>query len=581
MIATTAFGGRLLPVAALLVGLLAGSVAAARNVALLVGVGHFGDPILDKNNQLLGIAADLDAVQKALIEHWQFNSSDILVLRDSGATRDRILAEISALEQRSAPGDTVLIYFGGHGSSANDEDNLFDLPYATGAWVPYDFDPQSPSTQKRTLIIGRTDLVPRLRRLDTAGRWVVVVSDSCFSGQVVRRIGQTHSQSRYLPLHSRDLGVASTNAPAPSARPPPPPYPYQHVVLLSGASDSESAVDISSQTDLEKWPTLDNRFHGAFTDAFLRLLDGQLRLPDGQAMQGSFTYAQGREAMNWFLESRAVPQHPQLLPAIAEDPQDVGSNPFLGATHSPVSTGALTGAAAAPRDVTVHVKLEDVTAPLRASIAAASGVAIVDHDAELTVRESGQQVQLLGPAGDPIVSTVSSDPKLVQRIAAQAWVNRTLPAGSDALGLRAETDPGSRGNTFVQCESFVFEVRLQKAAYLMLLDLDPQGGLTVLYPTRSSERQIVAAGAAKAIPGSDPNQHILVTAPFGMDQVTVLAFERPQEFLAEINGAQRFAVGSGRAEVLARGLAHISGAVSVQQINVNTYAGNGKDSCGP
>ncbi|MGA2706789.1 MAG: DUF4384 domain-containing protein [Steroidobacteraceae bacterium] len=581
MIATTAFGGRLLPVAALLVGLLAGSVAAARNVALLVGVGHFGDPILDKNNQLLGIAADLDAVQKALIEHWQFNSSDILVLRDSGATRDRILAEISALEQRSAPGDTVLIYFGGHGSSANDEDNLFDLPYATGAWVPYDFDPQSPSTQKRTLIIGRTDLVPRLRRLDTAGRWVVVVSDSCFSGQVVRRIGQTHSQSRYLPLHSRDLGVASTNAPAPSARPPPPPYPYQHVVLLSGASDSESAVDISSQTDLEKWPTLDNRFHGAFTDAFLRLLDGQLRLPDGQAMQGSFTYAQGREAMNWFLESRAVPQHPQLLPAIAEDPQDVGSNPFLGATHSPVSTGALTGAAAAPRDVTVHVKLEDVTAPLRASIAAASGVAIVDHDAELTVRESGQQVQLLGPAGDPIVSTVSSDPKLVQRIAAQAWVNRTLPAGSDALGLRAETDPGSRGNTFVQCESFVFEVRLQKAAYLMLLDLDPQGGLTVLYPTRSSERQIVAAGAAKAIPGSDPNQHILVTAPFGMDQVTVLAFERPQEFLAEINGAQRFTVGSGRAEVLARGLAHISGAVSVQQINVNTYAGNGKDSCGP
>ncbi len=580
MIATTAFGGRLLPVAALLVGLLAGSVAAARNVALLVGVGHFGDPILDKNNQLLGIAADLDAVQKALIEHWQFNSSDILVLRDSGATRDRILAEISALEQRSAPGDTVLIYFGGHGSSANDEDNLFDLPYATGAWVPYDFDPQSPSTQKRTLIIGRTDLVPRLRRLDTAGRWVVVVSDSCFSGQVVRRIGQTHSQSRYLPLHSRDLGVASTNAPAPSARPPPPPYPYQHVVLLSGASDSESAVDISSQTDLEKWPTLDNRFHGAFTDAFLRLLDGQLRLPDGQAMQGSFTYAQGREAMNWFLESRAVPQHPQLLPAIAEDPQDVGSNPFLGATHSPVSTGALTGAAAAPRDVTVHVKLEDVAAPLRASIAAASGVAIVDHDAELTVRESGQQVQLLGPAGDPIVSTVSSDPKLVQRIAAQAWVNRTLPAGSDALGLRAETDPGSRGNTFVQCESFVFEVRLQKAAYLMLLDLDPQGGLTVLYPTRSSERQIVAAGAAKAIPGSDPNQHILVTAPFGMDQVTVLAFERPQEFLAEINGAQRFTVGSGRAEVLARGLAHISGAVSVQQINVNTYAGNGKDSCG-
>ena len=160
---------------------------------------------------------------------------------------------------------------------------------------------------------------------------------------------------------------------------------------------------------------------------------------------------------------------------------------------------------------------------------------------DLSLRQRGEEAQLMGPAGDPIVSTRATDPSLIKRIAAQAWLNRVLPAGDASLGLRAETDPGSRGNTYVQCESFVFEVRLQKSAYVMLLDLDSEGNLTVLYPTRASEREIIAGGAPRAIPGADPKQHILVTAPFGSDQVAVLAFERSPSFFTELTGVQRFA----------------------------------------
>ena len=567
-----------LPGAALL-GLALAGEAAARNVALLIAVGNFADRGMEQNYQLLGTEADIQGMQKSLVEHWKFDPKDVLVIKDKDATHERILAEVSALEQRSAAGDTVLIYYSGHGTSANDEDNQFDLPYATGAWFPYDFDPDDTASQQRTLIIGRRDLVPRLKRLDTGGRWVVVVSDSCFSGQVVRRIGQKHAHTRYIALRKRDLGVgasAGSAAAAPSARPPPPPYPYQHVILLSGASDSETGNDISSAADLQEHPTLDGKPHGAFTDAFLRLLDGQM-------VTGSFSYAQAREQMNAFLEGRHLAQHPQLLPAIAEDPEDIGSNQFLTAVHNLAASGSMAASGAAgapPQDVTVHVKLEAVAPALKTAIVALRNVAVVDRDGELTVRQSGEQVQLLGPAGDPIVSAKASDPKLLDRIEAQAWVNRSVPQGTDALGLRAETDPGSRGNTFVQCESFVFEVRLQKAAYLMLLDLDPQGELTLLYPTRASERQIVPSGKARAIPGADPKDHIVVTAPFGTDAVTVVAFEQPQEFLNTMNGAEPFSITSGRADSLARGLAHIKGAFGVQQVNVNTYAGDGKKSCG-
>ncbi|MGO9993268.1 MAG: DUF4384 domain-containing protein [Steroidobacteraceae bacterium] len=560
-------GSALAPTVLLLLCPLVCHVSAARNVALLVAVGQFSDPQM-KSQQLLGPAADIESMQQALSGHWGFAPKDLLALRDQDATHDRILAEISALEQRSEPGDTVLIYFSGHGTSANAEENSFDLPYATGAWVPYDLDFSSLAAAKRTLIIGRRDLVPLLKRLDQGGRWVVVVSDSCYSGQVVRSFGQTFSHSRYLPLTTRDLGVAQVAA-MPAARPPPPPYPYQHVVLLSGASDSEQGADIATPQLLRQAPTLDGKYHGAFTDAFLRLLDGKL-------LPGAFNYSQGREAMNTFLEREHFAQHPQLLPAIAEDPQDVGSNPFLGMQMA-------AGQSAAPplaHDATVHLRLDAVSAALRGKVEHLSGVAVVDRDNDLTLRERGGKAELVGAAGDPIVSTTAADPNLVRRIAAQAWMNRILPASRDSLGLRAETTPGSRGNTFVQCESFAFEVRLRKPAYVMLLDLDPQGNFTVLYPTRASERQIVAGGAPKAIPGADPKDQILVIPPFGTDQVAVLAFEQQPAFFAELTGAERFAADGGRAEVLAKGLANAAGAIDVQQIDVHTYPGKGSGLCG-
>ena len=559
--------GRVLSPAALLLGALICHPAASRNLALLVAVGQFSDPQL-KTAQLLGPAIDIDSMQKALIERWGFKPGDVVALRDQDATREHILDQIAALEQRSAPGDTVLVYFSGHGTSANDNNNSFDLPYATGAWVPYDLDYSSTAAAQRTLIVGRRDLVPRLKRLDQGGRWVVVVSDSCYSGQVVRSFGQTHSHSRFLPMNSRDLGVAHVAAVA--ARPQPPPYPYQHVVLLSGASDSETGADISTMQALQQAPTLDGKYHGAFTDAFLRLLNGQL-------LPGAFNYAQGREAMNSFLEHRNFAQHPQLLPAIAEDPQDIGARPFLGMKIS--SQPGPTPAAPAARDTTLHLRLESVSEVLKTKIAGLRGVAVVEREADLSLRQRGDQAQLLGPAGDPIVSTPADSPNLIKRIAAQAWLNRVLPVSNGGLGLRAETDPGSRGNTYVQCESFVFEVRLQKAAYVMLLDLDSEGNLTVLYPTRASEQQIISAGTPQAIPGADPKLHILVTAPFGSDQVAVLAFERLPEFFTDLTGAQRFAADGSRADALAKGLAGAVGAVGVQQITVHTYPATGKVFC--
>jgi hypothetical protein len=267
----------------------------------------------------------------------------------------------------------------------------------------------------------------------------------------------------------------------PTVRPPPPPYPYRRVLLLSGASDSEAGADISSPELLQQAPTLDGKYHGAFTDAFLRLLSGQL-------IAGAFDYAQAREAMDAFLEHRSFAQHPQLLPTIAEDPNDLGSRSFLGMSATVVSATA----SQAVHDG-INVQLQAVTPALRTRIAALAGIKVVEHDADLVIRANGEDVQLLGPAGDLILATSEVDPALLRRISAQTWINRVIPRSTGDLGLRADTDPGSRGNTFIQCETFAFNIRLERPAYLMLLDLAPNGQLTVLYPELASERAVLPA----------------------------------------------------------------------------------------
>jgi hypothetical protein len=238
------------------------------------------------------------------------------------------------------------------------------------------------------------------------------------------------------------------------------------------------------------------------------------------------------------------------------------------------------GAGAAAAHNTLRVRLEGASAALRGKISAIQGVAVVDKDGDLVVQQSGDTVHLLGPAGDPVTTTTASDPHLLKRIAAQAWLVRTVPAAAtDKLGLRADTEPASRGNTYVQCEDFVFEVKLQKPAYVMLLDLDSEGNLTVLYPASPLERRMLPNGVATAIPGADPKDHILVLPPFGTDLVTVLAFERQPAFFVELTGSQRFAADSSQADSLSRGLNTMPGAISVQQVSVNTYPATGNRIC--
>lgn len=234
-------------VVALLLGVVTCTAwADARRVALLVGVSAYQQPAIPT---LEGPVHDVAAMRDVLTRRWGFRAEDIRMLTDRQATRDRILAELTALGQRSGPGDEVLVYFSGHGTSALDLGAAalrVPVPHGSGAFMAHDFDLNQPT---RGLIVGRTDLVPRIEALERGERRLWVVMDTCYSGQAVRQVVPTRADSdawaeRTFTISRPD--IAARMAQQVPGRAAPPPYPYRATAFLSAAGEGETAKDVSS-----------------------------------------------------------------------------------------------------------------------------------------------------------------------------------------------------------------------------------------------------------------------------------------------------------------------------------------------
>ena len=560
---------------------------APRRLALLVGIGQYADKRIPA---LEGPAHDIEAVQASLQQHWGFAARDIVVLRDRAATRAGILGAIEQLERESRSGDQILLYFSGHGTSASDRAMNLPLPHSSGAFVPYDLRMEgSLADIAAGLVVGARDLRPRLARLDAGGRQVLVVSDSCYSGQAVRMLGTLPGGVRLRPRHvpleaeSRSAaaeGPATRNARA--SRPEPEPYPYRRVFYIAAASDSEPAMDIGSDA-LAKLPTIDGRPHGALTDALLRALTG--RLPNLDANRdGAIDQGELFGGVQRFMAARAYSHTPQALPAAREDsallararlfatlPKDGGpavpapdtgaaagiaARPSNGtAAIAPVPVGGAVEAPAAtqpPRSL--RVRLLDTAEPPPAlrgmpgvqwlaadasSAATLAGTAGAKNspdpapEFDFALETEALPWRLRSPAGDLVLEAAQDAAAHVRRrLAATAWLRNLQAAaehpGRARMALDMHAVPATRGGTFVEGEAFTLAVRAERGAAVLVLVVDAEGRISTLYPYRGEEGQRHAANAVvQTPPATTP---LRVAPPFGTDELLAVAFEQPPEW---------------------------------------------------
>ncbi|MCB1377657.1 MAG: caspase family protein [Alphaproteobacteria bacterium] len=171
----------------------------ARTLGLLIGVADYNDA--SGIRDLLGPRNDVTILWRALKARGA-EPADLMVLADNlpqGPAfpvakalpeSGNILAELDRLAERAAPGDTVFIYYSGHGTVQPDNpDEPEDEPETDGmdqVLLPADVGAYSPITRSLKNAIVDDELGRKISAIRAKGAFVWAVVDACHSGTVTR-----------------------------------------------------------------------------------------------------------------------------------------------------------------------------------------------------------------------------------------------------------------------------------------------------------------------------------------------------------------------------------------------------------
>lgn len=146
-----------------------GDAGPGGSYALVIGIDSYAAPL----PRLKTAVNDARSFASLLSSQYGF---EVTTLLNQDATRDKILSAITHFRKSLAENDSFLIYYAGHGS--------FDRETDKGYWLPVDADPDPLNTSRD---ISADDLITQVRGI--AARHVIIISDSCFSGDLSRDAG--------------------------------------------------------------------------------------------------------------------------------------------------------------------------------------------------------------------------------------------------------------------------------------------------------------------------------------------------------------------------------------------------------
>ena len=495
------------------------SWASPKKVALLIGVGDY-----TAISKLEGPVHDVRALQEVLVQRWGYNAGDIRTLVDQAATRAAIKNELNALMRRTQPGDEVFLYFSGHGTSSLQPGSGGAVPDGSGAFYAVDS-----TAASGNLLVGRTDIRPVLEQLDSNGRKVWFVVDTCFAGNMARNMAteaQVVLNHRTVPLTDdrallailrgvRDNFQAQQNTHSA--------WPYRQLLMLAASASGEPAIDITPRA-LQALPTVDGRPHGALTDALLRVLNGSL--PADINRDGVLSLNEVYETLSQFMSSRPYGQYPQRLPAFKDDPNGIIAAPLLRGASVRAPQGTV-----APEPFKVFAMpcagqpLTRFTEPLRRI----PGVTLVNQldtssRAMLSISRDQKHLFLLSPDGGTIATAPVNQPDALSGSLHQlVWLSKIEASAKSGrrAAMQAEITPADLGVTRVVGDELKLSLRPDKATYLMLLNVNGLGEVSVVYPYRRNELRVLPASSITTLAGFtvQPPEGSDVQLWFGFDHL--------------------------------------------------------------
>lgn len=579
----------------------------AERHALLIGVGDYAGLV----RPLAGPAHDVRSLYTALIGRWGFDPDKISVLLDGGgplgvgevragtATKDGILDALERLQRRTRPGDHIFIYFSGHGTSAKDRNVRWPLPYDTAALVPWGFNATGGSLAElaRGLVVGRTedphdrDVRSLLSALDDPdpeqSRHLFVAVDACYSARAMRSLGVGQTRGTTLPfaqepeLSGYDLMLQDVAED----------YPYHNVFILTASAEHQEALDLSG-SNLRRFPTRDGLPHGAFTDTLLRILNGDLAAIE-TGRNGQISYGELFETLRAHMADRGYGHEPAYFPIMEQgglelrsrgvftDAKSLASGADATAPSAPKPAPPLAGTSIEP--LRIALQIDDEALRQRLETATVDGVVLDARNPELQVQEHAARISLCTPGGEQVASLSGSErDRLLPALRHQGWTKQLRAHRHPRQGFAVSVDTaGSRqAGLAVGGELVAFVVGSEQAVYPVLINIDPAGLVTVLYPANHHELIPLEAGTPQRLPppGHSP---IVVRPPFGMDDIVLLGFTERIPLLDSLVGAT-IAPGDPRYPTVQQALLPTDPGIARALMRLKTQDRDSKDStCRP
>lgn len=269
------------------------------------------------------------------------------MLIDGQATSQAVVGEIAGLAQRACPGDICLVTYSGHGGQVDDF-NSDEEDYQDETWVLYD----------RQVV---DDELFQMWSQFVAGVRVVVLSDSCHSGTVLRSMIASKGRDALAETTTREAGITALSVvTTPKHMPFDAQYrdneqrrgTYQFVQALSGpratANVNAHVLLISGCQDNQL--SYDGPVNGQFTGTLLRVWNGG-------AFGGDYT------AFHAAILTQMPPdQSPNLFTVGPNNPAFLAQKPFTLAAPAG-SPSSPTGGLPSTGDVVRPTLREGATGP--------------------------------------------------------------------------------------------------------------------------------------------------------------------------------------------------------------------------
>lgn len=559
--------------------------ASATKYALLVGISEY------HIKPLSGPINDVSLMKSILNKKWSFKKENIQLLLNKNGTKKNILNAIKRLDAISRSGDDIFIYLSGHGTSALDKNFSSPLPTTSGAFIPIDIENiKNKDELVEHLIIGRDDLKPLLQNFDNNGKNVFVAIDACYSGNTVRGLYKKQKlNNRFLSFN--DILPTLDNAYPKNKKKPKTRsfgddlntidsntnwrtasesniniYPYKNIYYLSASGEFEPAQDIQPNM-LERYPTIDGKPHGAFSDTLLRVLDNDINADIDQ--DGFITYSELKKTVRNKMRLRGFDHTPQGLPSLAEDKGKLASRNIFGhgdkkqitkkmVVKKPVlnKLTLLTNTnSTKPKfnklkltQLKLRIEIDKTLPKLKKLAKKINNIKIVSTRGQLEIRKKGDSVLFISHAGDLILSLYKpTTNRIIDKIRHQLWIKQLVekPFKQD-FNIDLDMFASGSGSTVVEGGIIGVAIKSSQTAHILVINIDPHGTINVLYPDSKSE--LIKLKAYKLLAFSELSK---VIPPFGREYIQVYAFKNSSQDYRDLM-SKKFNLNSPSAKILKR-----------------------------